>query len=718
MENIFKIFKRDIKNIFRNWVAIVVLCGLIILPSLYAWFNIKSSWDPYGSTSGIRVAVVNQDKGTEVEGKTINVGEQVVDELSKNHDIGWKFVSKEKAEKGVKLGDYFASIVIPEDFSKDLVSPVSKEIVKPKLIYTVNEVSNAIAPKITDKGVQSLKDQVDKTVSETVDGAIFKALNQIGIEYKSSREKIREIVDTIYKVNDNLPNMEELINKAYDGTITIDTMIKKMNKIIPNLETTLKDVNSSLDKGKDFINKSKESLNSLSPIIKEDLIFSRDLLSGSSEILGNISEKYDKEALLKALNSLNDKVKVVDNTLNSVIDLLQSINKGLNSDKLTNVINKLKNIEGKTSSLINDIAKDIESVNNNVLLKPETINKLKNKLDSIQSSLNEIIGSYDSTVVPAINESLNKLDKIAKESIALIKSTQDVMPNVKNVLDLLSKGTKLTNEELIKVKNKFPEFKKSFNKMTNDIKKVDKKEDINKILNIITGDWKEKTNFLVSPVQIETNKLFPVPNYGSAMSPFYTTLALWVGGLILVSILTVSAKPFKDGSDLKPMEVYFGKYLLFAIVGILQGAIVTLGDILILKTYVTHPVYFVLFGMFTSLIFITIIYSTVSVFGNVGKAICIIFLVLQVAASGGTFPVEVMSGFFQGINPYLPFRYAIEAMRGFVGGIVPEIIQRDFVVLIASALIFIIIAILLKKTMNKSSEKFVKKLKESEIVEH
>ncbi|WP_024613596.1 YhgE/Pip domain-containing protein [Clostridium sp. Ade.TY] len=718
MENIFKIFKRDIKNIFTNWVAIVVLCGLIILPSLYAWFNIKSSWDPYGSTSGIRVAVVNEDKGTEVEGKTINVGEQVVDELSKNHNIGWKFVSKEKAEKGVKLGDYFASIVIPEDFSKDLVSPVSKEIVKPKLIYTVNEVSNAIAPKITDKGVQSLKDQVDKTVSETVDGAIFKALNQIGIEYKSSREKIREIVDTIYKVNDNLPKMEELINKAYDGTITIDTMIKKMNKIIPNLETTLKDVNSSLDKGKDFINKSKESLNSLSPIIKEDLIFSRDLLSGSSEILGNISEKYDKEALLKALNSLNDKVKVVYNTLNSVIDLLQSINKGLNSDKLTNVINKLKNIEGKTTSLINDIAKDIELVNNNVLLKPETINKLKNKLDSIQGSLNEIIGSYDSTIVPAINESLNKLDKIAKESIALIKSTQDVMPNVKNVLDLLSKGTKLTNEELIKVKNKFPEFKKSFNKMTNDIKKVDKKEDINKILDIITGDWKEKTNFLVSPVQIETNKLFPVPNYGSAMSPFYTTLALWVGGLILVSILTVSAKPFEDGSDLKPMEVYFGKYLLFAIVGILQGAIVTLGDILILKTYVTHPVYFVLFGMFTSLIFITIIYSTVSVFGNVGKAICIIFLVLQVAASGGTFPVEVMSGFFQGINPYLPFRYAIEAMRGFVGGIVPELIQRDFVVLIASALIFIIIAILLKKTMNKSSEKFVEKLKESEIVEH
>ena len=122
--------------------------------------------------------------------------------------------------------------------------------------------------------------------------------------------------------------------------------------------------------------------------------------------------------------------------------------------------------------------------------------------------------------------------------------------------------------------------------------------------------------------------------------------------------------------------------------------------------------------MFTSLIFITIIYSTVSVFGNIGKAICIVFLVLQVAASGGTFPVEVMSNFFRGINPALPFKYAIDAMRGFVGGIVPELISRDIKVLIVAAIIFLLIGIFFKKIINKSSEKFIKKLRSSDIVEH
>lgn len=718
MRNILKIFKRDIKKVVTNWVAIVVLLGLIILPSLYAWFNIKSSWDPYGSTKGIKIAVVNEDKGADFGGKDLNVGNKVTEELSKNDKIGWQFVNKEKADNGIRMGEYFASIIIPEDFSKDLISPASNKIVKPKLIYTVNESSNAIAPKITDKGVNTLKENVDNTVSETVNGIIFKVLNNVGIEYKSSRDKIREVVDLIYKVNDNMPEIEKLINKAYDGTITIDQMLTKIDKIIPNLESTLKDANDALNKGKTFLDKSKESFNSLSPIIKEDLIFGRDLLNGSSEILGNVSEKYDKETLLKVLNNANNKLTTVNKTLSSVIDILESINKISNKDLIGNTLTRLKAIESKISSVIEEINKDISLVNNNKVLQPESIVKLKNKVDSISSNLGEIISKYDSNIVPAINGSLTKLDDMSKNAISLIDSTQNVMPDVKNVVSLLSKGTKLTNEQLIKVKKDFPEFKKSFNKMANQIKKIDNKSGIDEILKIITGDWKKQTDFLVSPVQIETNRLFPVPNYGSAMSPFYTTLALWVGGLILVSILTVKVKPFEDGEVPKPIEVFFGKYLTFVTIGILQGAVVTLGDIFILKTYVIHPVLFVLFGMFASLIFITIIYSTVSVFGNVGKAICIIFLVLQVAASGGTFPVEVMSNFFKEINPVLPFKYAIQGMRGLVGGVVPELMQRDIIILIIVALIFMIIGIFLKKPINKTSEKFVNKLKESDIVEH
>ncbi|MEG1002659.1 YhgE/Pip domain-containing protein [Clostridium sp.] len=718
MKNVFKIYKRDIKKIVTNWVALVVVIGLIILPSLYAWFNIKSSWDPYGNTKGIKVAVVNEDKGASYGGKDLNIGDELITELSENDSIGWNFVNKEKADKGVRMGDYFASIVIPENFSNDLISVTSKNIKKPKLIYTVNESSNAVAPKITDKGVQTLKQQIDDTVADTVNSTVLKVLNGVGLEYEGSRDKVRKVVDLVYKIDDKMPEINKLIDEAYNGTITVDEMIVKINKIIPKVEDALNKTNTALDKSKDFINKSQKGFNDIAPIVKEDLIFGRDLLNGSTELLNNVSEKYDKEALLKVLNGVNNKLTSVDNTINTVIDVLESINKISSKDKLTQIIDRLKKIENKTSTLINDINKDIDLVNNNVVLQPDTIQKIINRINDISSDLGGVIGDYDSLIVPGINEALDKLNLFSGDITSIIKDAQGVMPNIKDTLALLSKGTKLTNEELLKVKKNMPDIQKSFDKMTKDLKKLDDKKNIDEVLKIITGDWKEQSSFLTSPVDVQTNRLFPVPNYGSAMSPFYTVLSLWVGGLILVSILTVNAKKFDDGKELKSTEVFFGKYLIFLTIGILQGAVVTLGDIFLLKTYVVHPALFVLFGMFTSVMFITIIYSTVSVFGNVGKAICIVFLVLQVAASGGTFPVEVMSNFFRGINPGLPFKYAIDAMRGFVGGIVPELIARDIKVLVAIALGFMIIGIFLKKPINKGSEKFIKKLKSSDIVEH
>ncbi len=713
MKNIINVFKRDLKKIFTNWVAIIILCGLIILPATYAWFNIKASWDPYGSTNGIKIAVVNQDKGTELKNNKINIGDKLVEELSTNNKIGWVFTDAEKADRGVKKGTYFASIVIPENFSSNLVSPLNKTISKPQLIYTVNESANAIAPKITDKGVASIKEKVDKTVAETVNGAIFRVLNDLGIEYESNQEKVRTMIDAVYKVNDNLPKIEEIINLAYEGTISLDAFNKKINAVIPNFETTLSDIDTTLNNGKNVIDKTKENINTVGPLIKEDLIIADNIIKGAQSLLDNVS----KEDALTVLQALDTKIKKAEKVVDADIKLLESINKILHTDQMTAKIEKLKQVQTTLQAIEAEINKGIEDINNGGAVE-SAIQSIKTKLANLDKLLTEVIDNFDTTIIPAINASLDRLDSIAGESSALIGETQNVMPDVKNILGKLSRGTELTQEELVLVKEKFPAFKESFGALTQKIRAFDNEDEINKAMDLLTGDWKGRAGFIANPIEVETNKLFSVPNYGSAMSPFYTTLALWVGCLILISILTLDPKPLKDDVPLKPLEKYFGKYLLFTFIAILQGATVTLGDIFILKTYVLNPMYFVLFGMFTSFIFVTIIYSTVSVFGNVGKAICIIFLVLQVAASGGTFPVEVMSGFFQAINPYLPFKYAIEAMRGLVGGIVPELIQRDLLILMAFAIGFMIFAVLTKGKINILADKFHKKASESGILEH
>ena len=139
MKTALGIFKRDVKRLKTNIIAVIVLLGICILPSLYAWFNIAAVWDPYGNTGGIPVAVVNEDKGSSLEGINVNAGEKIVTNLKGNHQMGWKFVDKDKAMDGIKEGDYYAVVYIPKDFSEDMISVATGTITRPEITYYVNE---------------------------------------------------------------------------------------------------------------------------------------------------------------------------------------------------------------------------------------------------------------------------------------------------------------------------------------------------------------------------------------------------------------------------------------------------------------------------------------------------------------------------------------------------------------------------------------------------
>ncbi|MGL5415634.1 MAG: YhgE/Pip domain-containing protein [Clostridium sp.] len=716
MKNIFKIFKKDVVKIATNWVALVVVIGLIILPSLYAWFNIKSSWDPYGNTKGIKIAVVNEDKGAEFKGKKINVGEEVVNELKNNNSLGWVFEDKEKAKIAVERGEVFASIEIPENFSKDAISLTSDKIIKPDLIYTVNEGANAIAPKITDKGVQTIKGNVDSSLVKAVNGAIFKAFNEIGIEYINERPKIQSGVKALYDLNNNSDKIGELINKAYDGTITVNQMVEKINAIVPSFEETLNKASDILNSSETFLQSSKESIKNISPVIKDDLVLGKKLIDGALEMGNSLNENIDKEAFIQNLGAIKGRLQTINGIVTSVKNVCNTLNK---NGILDNTIGKLNGLNEKINNTINFIDGLNNIAQGNGAISKEDISALKEKLSNISSVFGNIVGSYDQTIMPAINSSIDKVLDGANSAEVTIQKTKEALPKVKEGLSVFKNGATISNEKLKVLKEDYPQIQKTLRDIVSKIKKIDNGDNVDSILDLLTNDWKGESDFLGNPVNIQENRLFTVPNYGSAMSPFYTTLAIWVGGLILVSVLTVSIKGIdKEKENIKTYQIFLGKYLTFITIGMLQGFVVAMGDMFILKTYVLNKVGFVLFSMFVSFVFITIIYSIVSVFGNIGKAICIIFLVLQVAAGGGTFPVEVMSNFFKGLNPILPFKYAINGMRYLVAGGVQELFIQDFVILLITIIPFIIIGLLFKKVFNKSSEKFISKLKESDIVEH
>ncbi|NFI77292.1 YhgE/Pip domain-containing protein, partial [Clostridium botulinum] len=611
MKNIFKIYKRDLRNIITNWVAIVVMLGLMILPSLYAWFNIKSSWDPYSNTKSISVAVVNKDKAAFFKGQSINVGEELINKLKINKNIGWKFVDEKEAENGVKYGKYYASIIIPEDFSYKILSITRDKQEKPTLIYSVNEKSNAVAPKITSKGVTTIQSEVTKTFVKTVNGIIFEMFNKLGIELEKGKPKLKDLMNMIFYVNDKIPEINASIDKLEKGAITLEEFIEKINKDIPLIKDTINRALSAGDKTKLFLSKSKEGINNVAPYIKQDLIIARKINSTAEvlieegvDLIGKNSSKA-RENLL----SSKDKLTNVKEILNGILELIDIINKDKKNIIMNDFENNIKNMKERVNNKIENINTVISSIDRGEKVSVEVLNRLNNKANGIDSILEKTIEDFNPKIVPAINNVLNDLIVIADNTIQLLKNANENLPGATELLDKGYTGAEKGIKGIKILKSNLPSIEKSIGEVSNKLKTLDDDERLNEIIKLMKSNAKIESDFISNPVEIKENRIYPIPNYGSAMAPFFTTLSLWVGALILVSILSVEVKDIKGAKKLKVHEKYFGRYFTFMTIAIFQALIVSLGDIYLLKVYVSNKSMFILFSIFISIIFSMIIYT-------------------------------------------------------------------------------------------------------------
>ncbi|MCD3352040.1 YhgE/Pip domain-containing protein [Clostridium botulinum D/C] len=719
MKNAFKIYKRDINKVVTNWVALVIITGLMILPSLYAWFNIKSSWDPYSNTKGIAVAVVNKDNGANFKNIRVDAGRDIVKELESNDKIGWKFVDEKEARSGVDTGKYYASVVIPEDFSDKLLSIVRDKQVKPSLIYSVNEKINAIAPKITDKGVTTVQSEVAKTFIKTVNGKVLEIVNKLGIELDKSKPKLKELTNMILYVDDKIPEINAGIDQLQKGAITVDQFLGKVKKDIPLIQDTVVKAKGIASTGAVFLSKAKDGLQKTAPYIKEDLILAKDL-SNAAEVLtregANIvsqSATRARELFIKA----REKYVNVEDNINSVFDLLNYIDKD-NSNRIINRIKgELISIKNKLNDKISTLNNVIAAIDRGEQPSIDLLNKLSDKASDVTPLLGNIVGRFDSEILPAINSIINDLTTVADNTVGILNNANASLPQLTGLLDKGEIGAEKASEIIKLLKEKLPPIEKSIHEVSGKLRKLDEDGQLNEIISLMKNDAVSESNFISNPIDIKENKIFPIPNYGSGMSPFFTTLSLWVGALLLVSLLSVHVEEM-EGVKLNISDIYFGRYLTFMTIAICQALIVSLGDIFLLKTYVVNKVAFVLMSIFISIVFSIIIYSLVSIFGNVGKAFGVILLVLQISASGGTFPVQVTPPFFQRLNPLLPFTYAIGGMRETVGGILRSVLLKDIVILCVYLVIALLLSVQLKERLHNMNEKLVSKLKECGLVGH
>ncbi|EPH67492.1 MULTISPECIES: YhgE/Pip domain-containing protein [unclassified Enterococcus] len=849
LKNVFYLYKLDWKRIFSNPISAFLIIALMILPSLYAWFNIKALWDPYGNTSELPIAVYSADKGAEFQGKHIDIGDEVIDTLHDNKQLGWRFVdSKEDLVEGVKSGKYYAGIYLPADFSDDLISFTSGTIEKPTIEYYSNQKINAIAPKITEKGASSLQEEISQNFIETASSTLIKVFNEIGYDIDSNLVSINKVKSMILDTDDNLatidgytkeivtlhdkfPEIKEKIAKAEEFTDYIpqvDAMGEKLiglNDKLPTLKkeasiiltlqekipeiqnagkqlkmidddfddiaSTMTDGIDTAKQGLQVIEQVQAALPQIEQLGDQAASFATSTKDGAQQLqdalpsisssvkvtIESISQvatttakwskalndsinqeqlEQDRESILKTIDGLQQSIQQQQSMLDALIAFLGNIEGSAENAQIQAVISQLNDAKGRltnVSGLLTQVRNAVQSGDvtaakqylsqvtdaaNNVANLMNSIN-----VDSITATINDILTKLIETITTAedvlkkaqeidFDSLLSSTKSVVSNAVTILEKYQKELPAIKQelhdantmlnghmdeIVNAINKGADLYNNELpvveeklglavdflqndwptIKseisstmamvdeklpevekaldaavdlINNDWPSIKAGIHKAADAIRAGENEVDLGEVIKLLKLDATDEADFFKQPVELKSNEIYPIANNGSASTPFYTALCLWVGALLLSSVATTEYHlEKKDKKRFTQRETFVARMLTFLTMAVAQSLIVTLGNMFLLGVDVHNPVYSVFFALLVGLAFMMIVYVLAGLFGNLGKGIAIIILVLSISGGGGNYPIQVSGKFFQFINPLLPFTHAVNLLRESAGGI-------------------------------------------------
>ncbi|WP_270231424.1 YhgE/Pip domain-containing protein [Lactococcus formosensis] len=896
IKNTGKLFILDWKRIFKNPIAIFLVIALMFIPSLYAWFNIKALWDPYANTSQLPIAVYSDDRTEKFQDKSINIGDEVLKNLKENKQLGWKFVdSKQELDKGVKSGKYYAGIYLPADFSKNLLSFTTGDIQKPKIVYSINEKINAIAPKITSKGASSLQSQISEEFIKTANSTLLKTFNDIGYDIDKNMVSIQKIKNTILSTNDNLDTIDQYTQQVVDlhGKMPdLKTKLAKANEfidylpevdalgqkvvqlddsmptvknqlaiimtlqekipeiqnagkqiamidndfasveqtmnegiqeakqgltIIQQVQTALPDIRKLGNQANDLASTTldgatqlQNALPSITSSVEVTLKALQNVADSTSSIVTTIrqaiedgqltdDEKAKIDSLVKAYQA---SVPQQQEAIKNLIDFLQKAQESAGNNEFDTAIKNLNDLSallgdistrlgkvnefvqaGDISSIeayldqIDDLAKNISGLVSQIDVQDITA-KVQNVLTQLIDTIKNAQGLLTKAQAIDFESLLSSTSKTVSNTITLLEKYQKEMPaikqevhdanimlngNMNTIVNAINKGASLYQNELpvveqkldkaadfVKndypgirkdltetlgtVNQKMPDLEKALNQandlIVNDwpgiktgirkaadaIRKGEKEVDLGEIVKLLKLDATKESDFLTQPVEVQENAIYPIANNGSASTPFYTALCLWVGAVLFSSVaVTGFHLEGKDKLLYSKREQFSARMLTFIVMGLGQALIVTLGNYFGLGVDVRNPVYSVLFALLIAITFMIMVYVLVALFGNIGKGIAIIILVLSISGGGGNYPIQVSGKFFQAINPYLPFTHAVNLLRESAGGIYWPNAWLAIIILVAVSIVFLVAGLIFFPHLEKTSRKISEMAQKSHI---
>ena len=641
--NISAVIRSDVRRLSRSVVTVICVFGLALVPCLYAWFNIMSNWSPYtsDSTKNLKIAVASSDAGTDFVGMKLNVGDIILEKLKANDQIDWQFPdSVQGVMDGLYAGDYYAGLIIPEDFSASILGFTDGEMDHPEIIYYDNQKMNAVASRVTDRAQGIIKDQINSIfVATIVDelSTFTSVFNGMGL---SAEDALQSLDNQLGSIKSDLKTYAAILNSMSTVTKSAATVTGMTNDLLPDVTDMLINSRKTIVNIQDRLTTSKQ-----------DVVYAADAIRNTSEELRNTVERLDSAVdgdpaeaggSYVDWDSLFGEGGITEYEGEILDDLYADVNKQLHESVI-----KFDDILQKTK------------IDKNLIASMST---LQDSLKNLDSLLAKVEGDIDSQSM-----TLQQYTDALNSCTVSIESTEDVLNYmVRMVSNLQSSVNELRTSE-------------SFTKL----------------IDLLKDDVGGLVEYLSSPANLEVVRVYALENFGSGMAPFYTTLALYASALLSVSLMHTHVKRRNDIPMLNTTEAFFGRYFVFFAIGQFTALITVLGNLYYIGIQCYAPFQFWLAAAIASLVFTLLNYGMVFALGNIGEAIAIIVLVIQVAGSGGTYPLEMLPQIFRDLYKFMPFNYVMTAMRETIAGSYDHVYLKSILVLLLMAAILIPLSLVL-----------------------
>lgn len=675
MPNAWRVFTRDVGRIARVRQTWVILIGLCITPSLYAWFNIAAFWDPYGNTEHIKVAVVNHDQGAASEATgDIDVGGQVVAQLKENHRLGWQFLDENEAMTAVRDGSSYAAIVIPPDFSRDFVSITSGNVTRPTLQYYVNEKSNAVAPKITDVGASTLDTQVNSTFIAQVANTVTTELKKAGQTAESRlRDARSNTLNSLGDADDTVTSARGRITDLQNALTVAQSRLGATKDTLGKVDSTLAEVQSAVDQAQTIVAEAQQELLFVTDSVTNAYVSGATLLADASSKLNDSIAKLSAgvQQANAAVASAIDEARsaIATNSRQAIDQILPLLNQsGPGAEigrRLNDAVTALQQSNPGAAQLLGQLQQLGADVTGATAAIAKTADAFNATVRDASASASAISGVLLRTV-PDLNRAMSTLSTSAGTFSSALGAQRTQLTQAGNLLTGLEGQLGATSTALTALDGNFAGAQAGLDGVRSDVIALGSADVWGKLRTITGLNADQISQFLASPVEVHEQAVFPVEKYGSAMAPLFTNLALWIGAFVLVALLKLEVDP--TGIErLTLRQAYVGRWLLLATIGVIQAIVVCVGD-LVLGVQAVNALGFVATGVFIGLAYLSIIYALSVCFGYVGKGLCVLLVIMQIPGASGLYPIELMPKFFQDLYNFLPFSYGIDAMREMIGG--------------------------------------------------